>query len=46
MGALLSGRAPDSEYSSDGMIAKLAEGKYRGPESGVPADFECKTKAL
>ena len=39
--ALVAGRAPDSEYSSEAMIAKLAEGAWRGSESGVPADFEC-----
>ena len=38
---LVAGRAPDSEYSSEAMIAKLAEGAWRGSESGVPADFEC-----
>mmetsp|Transcript_4480 Transcript_4480/g.11420 ORF Transcript_4480/g.11420 Transcript_4480/m.11420 type:complete len:899 (+) Transcript_4480:19-2715(+) len=35
------GRAPDDEYTTEALVAKLARGAWFGEEAGVPADFEC-----
>jgi hypothetical protein len=34
-------RLPDSEYSTDALVARLKRGSWFGESSGVPTDFEC-----